>query len=166
MSSERKVTSTFGKVEFSRKTLQTLDFWRKSHKTKTCFVFFKQNGEFCDPYTVQKLASAKKKTKNAQLCRSCVCFVGAKKWKQKKTWKNRENRVFFRKKTTRSFSLIFEKKWAKVEWIWFDCFCLTVQAKSSQVRQFFAKNTQHSSLFDPQKICFLLCFYDYNSKNV
>ena len=64
---------------------------------------------------------------------------------------------FFKKQNMIMF-INFREKWAKVEWNWFDCFCLTIQAKSSQVRQFFMKNTSNSSLFIQQKsMFFVIC---------
>ena len=146
-------------VEFSRKTLQTLDFWRKTHKTKTRFVFFQTKWRILWPVHSTKTGICKKKDKKREIVSKLCLFRRCKKMKTEKNLKKPRKSCVFSKKTTRSFSLIFEKKWAKVEWIWFYCFCLTVQAKSSQVRQFFAKNTQNSSLFDPQKNMFFVMFF-------
>jgi len=82
-------------VDFSRKTLQILDFWRKTHKTKTCF--FSNKMENFVTRTQYKNWHLQKKGQKREIVSKLCLFRRCKKMKTEKNLKNRKNRVFFRK---------------------------------------------------------------------
>ena len=104
--------------------------------------------------------------KTTKLCRSCVCFVGAKKWKQKKLEKTEKIVCFFEKNNT----IIFINFREKMSQSWMNLILLFLPYRSSQVKPsqtiFRKKYTKFEFVWSTKKYVFCYVFYDYEEKNV